>query len=92
MPIFDYSHQLFDHLIHFTLHNGHPPSPLFHLPPRFLMFIFPSILLQKRIPFRVAQPNVGVTEQGDRVELVSKELFHLAAILHVYAGSLIFIK
>ena len=57
MPIFDYSHQLFDHLIHFTLHNGHPPSPLFHLPPRFLMIIFPSILLQKRIPFRVAQPS-----------------------------------
>ena len=56
------------------------------------MFIFPSILLQKRIPFRVAQPNVGVTEQGDRVELVSKELFHLAAILHVYAGGLNFMK
>ena len=66
MPIFDYSHQLFDHLIHFPLHNGHPPSPLFHLPPRFLMIIFPSILLQKRIPFRVAQPSLGVSEPGGR--------------------------
>ena len=66
MPIFDYSHQLFDHLIHFTLHNGHPHSPLFHLPPRFLMIIFPSILLQKRIPFRVAQPSAGVSEPWGR--------------------------
>ena len=29
-------------------------------------------------------------KQGSKVELVSKELYHLAAILHVYAGSLIF--
>ena len=32
------------------------------------------------------------TIQGLKVELVSKELNNLAAILHVYAGGLIFIK
>ena len=31
-------------------------------------------------------------KQGSKVELVSKELNHLAAILHVYAGGLIFMK
>ena len=31
-------------------------------------------------------------EQGIQVELVSKELNHLAAILHVYAGGLNFMK
>ena len=30
--------------------------------------------------------------QLSKLELVSKELNHLAAILHVYAGSLIFMK
>jgi hypothetical protein len=30
--------------------------------------------------------------QWSSVELVSKELNHLAAILHVYVGSLIFMK
>ena len=30
--------------------------------------------------------------KGGTVELVSKELNHLAAILHVYAGGLIFMK
>ena len=32
------------------------------------------------------------TIQGLKVELVSKELNNLAAILHVYAGGLIFMK
>ena len=31
-------------------------------------------------------------EKGDILELVSKELNHLAAILHVYAGGLNFMK
>ena len=33
-----------------------------------------------------------VKEVADKVELVSKELNNLAAILHVYAGTLIFMK
>ena len=31
-------------------------------------------------------------EEGSRLELVSEELNHLVAILHVYAGGLIFMK
>ena len=31
-------------------------------------------------------------DNGDNLELVSKELNHLAAILHVYAGGLNFMK
>ena len=31
-------------------------------------------------------------EEAQDLELVSKELNHLAAILHVYAGGLIFMK
>ena len=85
MSIFDYSHQLFDHLIHFPLHNGHPSSPLFHLPPRFLMIIFPSILLQKRIPFRVAQPSVGVSEPRGR-EAIAILDFGKSAKLHQGLG------
>ena len=33
-----------------------------------------------------------MSSQGGRVELVSKELNHYAAILHVYAGGLNFMK
>ena len=35
---------------------------------------------------------VNLKGQGCAVELVSKELNHLAAILHVYAGGLNFMK
>ena len=35
---------------------------------------------------------IHVWQLWQYVELVSKELNHLAAILHVYAGSLIFMK
>ena len=37
--------------------------------------------------------SVNIAKEGIcQVELVSKELNHLAAILHVYAGGLIFMK
>ena len=36
--------------------------------------------------------NLNDKIEGIPIELVSKELNHLAAILHVYAGSLIFMK
>ena len=35
---------------------------------------------------------IGTIVEGRNLELVSKELNHLAAILHVYAGGLIFMK
>ena len=34
----------------------------------------------------------GHLKEGFELELVSKELNHLSAILHVYAGGLIFMK
>ena len=41
---------------------------------------------------RVSIGNVILVKVGLGVELVSKELNHLAAILHVYAGGLNFMK
>ena len=35
---------------------------------------------------------VGAGRHGGQIELVSKDLDHLAAILHVYAGGLNFMK
>ena len=37
-------------------------------------------------------PTLHNVFNGPSIELVSKELNHLAAILHVYAGGLIFMK
>ena len=34
----------------------------------------------------------AISGEGEALELVSKELNHLAAILHVYAGGLTFMK
>ena len=36
--------------------------------------------------------NFWLVAFANAIELVSKELNHLAAILHVYAGGLIFVK
>ena len=36
--------------------------------------------------------RIELESQKSTLELVSKELYHLAAILHVYAGGLIFMK
>ena len=59
-------------------------------------------LWMRRISTKKYVPFVGVREflvffskfhyEVAEIELVSKELNHLAAILHVYAGGLIFMK
>jgi hypothetical protein len=49
---------------------------------------------QLKSPVRLSDSldNIQVDTNGLRLELVSKELNHLAAILHVYARGLIFMK
>ena len=42
--------------------------------------------------FFLSIPQCSSFSEGSYVELVSKELNHLAAILHVYAGGLNFMK
>ena len=42
--------------------------------------------------YKRKQAKVSISTNVSSIELVSKELNHLAAILHVYAGSLIFMK
>ena len=51
------------------------------------------------MPFRIGVLGRGLYQKfileplnGPLIELVSEELNHLAAILHVYAGGLIFMK
>ena len=44
---------------------------------------------ESRLPFKIFSTLIYVMKT---LELVSKELNHLAALLHVYAGGLIFMK
>ena len=52
-----------------------------------------QVLFQKELGFQSCE-NIMMLERvkGVVLELVSKEFNHLAAILHVYAWSLIFMK
>ena len=47
---------------------------------------------EKSLPIWLSQFSSNFDSQQGRLELVSKGLNHLAAILHVYAGGLNFMK
>ena len=51
-----------------------------------------SVLLQSSETETIFFYHHTIEQEAEKLELVSKELNHLAAILYVYAGSLIFIK
>ena len=59
----------------------------------FETFLTPSLFLQGFMAL-IQEPiqKIVCPQQDPEIELVSKELNHLAAILHVYAGGLNFMK
>ena len=63
-----------------------------NLPLEFWLLI-PEFHIRPFLKFWIIMSKFNVDFQNDRdLELVSKELNHLAAILHVYAGGLNFMK
>ena len=55
-------------------------------------FAQPMRLKDLLVIFIIALANADQQKLSSKLELVSKELNHLRAILHVYAGRLIFMK
>ena len=54
--------------------------------------IIKTIFFLSSFSGKIKKKTSKTTEEEENIELVSKELNHLAAILHVYAGGLNFMK